>query len=442
MNKITEDQFIQKLKQNKDIKLISKFSGLNDEVVLLHIPTNREWKIVAQKIYYNPTRRPHWYRISKDEFIIKVNSVRDDIEILSDFISMKEKVFCNCKIHNITFNANPKSIIENKAVCPSCQKVKLIEHSRNKGHKEFVNRLHDINPNIEIIGEYKNSKTPISCKCKKDGFEWEALPCNLTHSKHPTGCPVCNHGWSAIMIGVNDLHTTHPQIANMLLDKNLGYTVSKGTETRCDWICPSCKSIVKNKSIYQVVNFGLACPFCSDNISYSEKFAISLLNQLNIEYEIHKTFSWSDRKEYDFYIPNYFDDNPCILEMHGEQHYKNIFKGRKIKNQEENDNYKMKMAQENGIDNYFQINCFYSNIDWVKNNIVSSGFLSADKIDMVNWDECDRYALYNSDVVKTCELYNANLEVKDIANKLQHSIPTIKKYLKRGTIIGLCNYAC
>ena len=51
------------------------------------------------------------------------------------------------------------------------------------------------------------------------------------------------------MIGVNDLHTTHPKIANMLLDKNLGYTVSKGTETRCDWICPSCKSIVKNKSI-------------------------------------------------------------------------------------------------------------------------------------------------------------------------------------------------
>lgn len=79
MNKITEDQFIQKLKQNKDIKLISEFSGLNDEVVLLHIPTNREWKIVAQKIYYNPTRRPHWYRISKDEFITKVNSVRNDI---------------------------------------------------------------------------------------------------------------------------------------------------------------------------------------------------------------------------------------------------------------------------------------------------------------------------------------------------------------------------
>ena len=99
MNKITEDQFIQKLKQNKDIKLISEFSGLNNEVVLLHIPTNREWKIVAQKIYYNPTRRPHWHRISKDEFITKVNSVRNDIEILSDFIGIKEKVLCNCKIH-------------------------------------------------------------------------------------------------------------------------------------------------------------------------------------------------------------------------------------------------------------------------------------------------------------------------------------------------------
>ena len=54
MNKITKEQFVQKVEgQNKDIKVISEFTGLNDEITLLHIPTNREWRIIAQKIYYN-----------------------------------------------------------------------------------------------------------------------------------------------------------------------------------------------------------------------------------------------------------------------------------------------------------------------------------------------------------------------------------------------------
>lgn len=123
MNKITKEQFVQKVEgQNKDIKVISEFTGLNDEIRLLHIPTNREWRIIAQKIYYNPQRKPHWYMVTKEEFIERVNSVRDDIEIISDFISMKQKVLCNCKIHNINFNATPRSITQNKSVCPLCKK--------------------------------------------------------------------------------------------------------------------------------------------------------------------------------------------------------------------------------------------------------------------------------------------------------------------------------
>nr|DAV02301.1 MAG TPA: helix-turn-helix domain protein [Caudoviricetes sp.] len=113
----------------------------------------------------------------------------------------------------------------------------------------------------------------------------------------------------------------------------------------------------------------------------------------------------------------------------------------KLLTNKKNDNYKMQIAKENGIKYYFQINCYHSDLEWVKSNIISSDFLSQDQIDKIDWVECNRYALYSSNVVKACELFNEDVGVGDISKILKHSKPTIRKYLKRGAIIGLCNYA-
>ena len=44
-------------------------------------------------------------------------------------------------------------------------------------------------PDIIVLGEYKNAKTPILCKCKIDKNEWFATPNRLLSG---TGCPQCN----------------------------------------------------------------------------------------------------------------------------------------------------------------------------------------------------------------------------------------------------------
>lgn len=38
-------------------------------------------------------------------------------------------------------------------------------------HEEYVKRVTEINPNIEVIGIYVDSKTKILHKCKIDGYE-------------------------------------------------------------------------------------------------------------------------------------------------------------------------------------------------------------------------------------------------------------------------------
>lgn len=43
---------------------------------------------------------------------------------------------------------------------------------RKKTQEEFEKEIFDINPNIEVIREYKNNYTPVSFKCKVCGYEW------------------------------------------------------------------------------------------------------------------------------------------------------------------------------------------------------------------------------------------------------------------------------
>ena len=54
----------------------------------------------------------------------------------------------------------------------------------------FLNRINIINPNIIILGEYKNNSTKIECKCILDGRIWYARPNSLLNGN---GCPQCKN---------------------------------------------------------------------------------------------------------------------------------------------------------------------------------------------------------------------------------------------------------
>lgn len=60
--------------------------------------------------------------------------------------------------------------------------------SKKIAHEEYIRRVAEISPNIEVLGEYVNSETNILHKCKIDRYEWMAKPLHILR-KH--GCPVC-----------------------------------------------------------------------------------------------------------------------------------------------------------------------------------------------------------------------------------------------------------
>ena len=83
----------------------------------------------------------------------------------------------------------------------------------------------------------------------------------------------------------------------------------------------------------------------------------NILNQFNINF-IHqatkRVLKWADNYRYDFFVRNL----NLIIEMNGDQHFnKPIYYRKNVKDEMTNDQKKEMLARNNGIKNYFQIDC-------------------------------------------------------------------------------------
>ena len=254
-------------------------------------------------------------------------------------------------------------------------------------------------------------------------------------------CPVCSG--RKVLKGYNDIWTTHPEYAKLLKNPDDGYIYSFGSNVKLSWICPDCKrEIIRSPN--KMISQKYICNVCNDNISYAEKFIVELLNQSNIYYKKEKSFNWSNRKRYDFYIPEY----ACIIETHGSQHYDLIhsfqgFPGGKTTTEEQNNDLdKLLLASKSGEIKYYTIlNCHKPEAEWIKKSLLHSNLFKIlpISVDTIDWDKCSAFALKN--ITKAiCEEYNKGLSIKELCDVFKLSYNAIKGHLKKGASIKWCNY--
>lgn len=305
-------------------------------------------------------------------------------------------------------------------------------------NEEFLNKLQEKNIKYKPLDEYINSQTKIRWQCDKyENHIWSAIPNNILNGH---GCPYCTN--EKILVGYNDMWTTNPNIASMLLNHDDGYKYQQYSNKKTDWICPTCNRVIRNKIINTVTTKGKpSCKLCNDGISYPEKFISELLNQLNVSFLHEIKFNWSNGKRYDFYI----EDMSLIIECHGMQHYNGKFNsyGMKARSLEEeiiNDDFKHNIAINNGIKHYIQLDCRYSNVDYIKQSVLNSELNNLFNLSCIDWDLCNKKSLlYNT--IEVCNLWNSGFKyVGEIANKLNLDISTVIYKLKSCADAGLCDY--
>lgn len=300
-------------------------------------------------------------------------------------------------------------------------------------NEEFLQRLKDKNILYIPLEEYKDAHSKIKWMCHKNSKHiFEARPDHIYDGR---GCPYC-YGYK-VFVGETDLWTTNPEIATMLEDSNEGYLYSAFSGHKTNWKCPDCGKRIKDKAIKNITSYGLCCPICSDGISYPEKFIMSMLMQLNIDFIHDQSMEWSGKKRYDFYIKDY----NMIVECHGLQHYEEVCFGNKtLKEQIENDAHKEELALSNGIKYYIQLDCRKSEKGYIHNSVLNSELSILFNLFDVNWNECDDFA-HKSYYIDILTYYNNGMKNPvDIANEVKLSHRSVLDALHKLTEDGLCNY--
>lgn len=314
-------------------------------------------------------------------------------------------------------------------------KTNEVRMSRRLTQEEFLRRLEKQNITIKPLDPYVRSDINIRWQCDKHKDHiWLATPNNIL-KENGTRCPFCSG--NKILKGFNDLWTTHPEIANCLVDKNIGYQISYSGHSKQDFICPKCNCLIENVRVRDAVRYNLKCPCCSDGVSYPERFMSNVLRQLKIHYKHDGIFNWSNKKRYDFYIK----DLSLIIETHGEQHYyTDKHWGNSIIDQQANDQYKMELAILNGIKHYIVLDCRESDADFIKSSILNSELVNIFDFSLIDWQKCASDSC-KSNIVMACELWNGGMHsTKEISKIMCLTRTTVITYLNKGAKYGICNY--
>lgn len=282
------------------------------------------------------------------------------------------------------------------------------------------------------MDEYAGYTTKIRFKCNK-GHEFYATPKQilLTNRGHSEHCPYCLG--SLPIVGETDLWTTRPDVAMLLFDKDVGYTLKENSNKKVDFVCPTCGAVLKDKYVGNVSKQGLSCEFCSDGISFSEKFVSNMLTQLGADFIHDRCTPWSNNRRYDFYV----DDMSLIIETHGAQHYKQI---KNRRDEKPNDMFKRNMAKENGIRNYVELDCRISSLEYVVDSIKNSLLSDLFNLSKVNWTDCLN-ATKTTNVSLVCSLWNDGVKSpREISDITGIHISSVIPKLKLGRTLGLCDY--
>lgn len=272
-----------------------------------------------------------------EQFITDLHKMNSNIEILGTYINNRTKIQCRCKVCGYEWEVKPNDLL-NGYGCPKCGGTAKLTH------KEFIMRLHQVNPDIQVLGTYINNRTKIKCKCKIDGYIWEATPHNLLND---VGCPECAGNIKLTQEKfINKLQQVNPDI------KVLGTYINNRTKIKCK--CKKCEHIWR--AIPDGLLRGSGCPKC--NTSKGEKSVAQYLDNLGINYIYNKKY-FNDLVGIggrllrpDFIIPSL----KIWIEYDGEQHFKPVnFTGAMSEQQiqeqfkyiQENDQIKDQYAKDN-----------------------------------------------------------------------------------------------
>lgn len=253
------------------------------------------------------------------------------LTVLGEYKNNRTRVDVMCNVCGNTFSPKASSLYMGHG-CPYCA------GTVGKTTEQFVDEMSVKNPNVKILGKYRNSKSKIETQCLRCDYIWMPTPNTLLKGE---GCPKC----SGLMRKTQDefvqeMAEKHPTITV------IGEYINNRTKVKC--FCNKCKTYFFSAP-HTMLSNGNGCSNCTT--SRGENRIKEWLNDNGFKYNTQHIFE--DCKDvrvlpFDFYIPSY----NVAIEYDGIQHFepKDFFGGEESFNKlKEHDSIKSNYCVENNI---------------------------------------------------------------------------------------------
>lgn len=359
-----------------------------------------------------------------EEYVTELKIKNPTVEVVERYKNANESILHHCLIHDEYWKTTPSRALRGVG-CKFCH-IERDYASRCKTTEQYIEQVHKVNPNINVLGSYVNARTAILHRCNLHNIEWFAFPENilkgcgcikcgntkigLKNSKsyeeyisqlkevHPTiicigeyvnsstpilhKCIIDGYTWMTAPISLvscresgcpkcaGNLLKTHDEYVNEVTSLNPGIEVIGTYINARTKITHRCKKDGYEWDTYPYsILSGCGCPRCK--ISHGERKIASWLDKNNIKYISQKKFNDCVDKfalPFDFYLEDY----NVAIEYDGEQHYRpvNIFGGKKaFEKRIQHDRTKTKYCRDNGI-RLLRIPYYTKDIDEKLNNFL------------------------------------------------------------------------
>lgn len=297
----THVQFVKELAAiSPTIEVLGTYTASANRVKVRCRDCGCEWSPVAAELTRGrgcPSCKGH-KPLTQEEFVKRMEVANPNIEIVGEYVRSNDKVECRCRKCGYAWFAVPSSLLSGHG-CPDCAK-KANGDRRRKTHGQFVAELAEVNPDIEVVGHYKNSASPVDVRCMICGHEWSPIARSIVNAGQ--GCPVCNRKRAA------EKNRKSPQsFVERMREVNPNIKIIGEYRGNKDKIAVSCFVCGHNwEAAPSNLLQGYGCPRCAKTgTSFMEQFLCVYLESVAGENEVLSRDRSAIDRELDIYMPSH-----------------------------------------------------------------------------------------------------------------------------------------